>query len=209
MKLFLTSKTISYSQGHDFIELVGKDNPRDIKIALIENAVDTYAEDRKAWVYDNRTDIQAHGFQIDLVDLNDYRSGEPGLLQRLEDCDAIWLGGGNTYYLRWILRESGADRLIQGLAARGKVIGGGSAGAIVAGPTLKHFELADDPADAPEIIYKGLGLIDTVVVPHWANEKYGEVMQTAEMNLQKEGFETIHITDDQALVIDGESERII
>jgi len=191
------------------MQLVGKDKPQDIKIALIENAADTYTEDRKAWVYDNRADIQSHGFQVDLVDLADYQLGEAGLLSRLEAYDVIWLSGGNTYYLRWILHETGADSMIQDLARQGKVVGGASAGAIVVGPTLKHFELADDPADAPEVTYDGLCLTDAVIIPHWGNEKYGEIMADAEKNLQSDGFETVHITDDQALAIDGSAQRVI
>lgn len=207
MKLFLTSQTISKSQGQHFMKLVGTDKPSDIKIALIENAADTYADADKVWLYESRADIQAHGFQLDIVDLEDYRFGKKGLLQRLEKSDAIWMSGGNTYYLRWILRETRAGTIIQKLAKQGKVIGGSSAGAIVVGATLKHFELADDPADAPEVIYDGLNLTDTVVIPHWGNEKYGVVMKDAEQQLQNDGYKTVHITDEQAFMINDDQQK--
>lgn len=208
MKLFLSSMAISYSQGKAFLDLVGKEKVTDVSIALIENAADVYEEGKKDWVYESRDSISAHGFKVDLVDLEDYRQGDKGLLQRLEQADAIWLGGGNTYYLRWILKETRADSIITGLVKRGKVYGGGSAGAIVAGPTLKYFEPADDPDKAPEQITDGLGLSETVVVPHWGNEKYGQIMEDINKKLIYAGFKTITISDEQALIIDGDNQRV-
>lgn len=204
MKLFLTSKTISPTQAQPFKDLVGK---QEITIALIENAADV--EHEKDWLYDNRRAFAAQGFQIDLVDLNEYRQKRKELQARLARADVIWLGGGNTYYLRWILRHTGADTVITDLVHRGKIYGGASAGAIVAGPTLRSFEAADDPADAPEVIMEGLNLTETVTLPHWGNAKYGSVMQTAEKNLHDAGYKTVRITDDEALVIDGDRLQLI
>lgn len=179
----------------------------DIRLALIENAADVEAGN-KEWMYQNRLAIMSHGFQVDFVDLNEYRHGV-GLRQRLAGCDAIWIGGGNTFYLRWILRETEADEMIKDLVGRGKVYGGGSAGAVVAGPTLMHFEVADSPDEAPEVIRRGLELTDVVVVPHWAREDYGPIMKSVERSLKQDGYRTVHVTDDQAVVIDGTSFKIL
>jgi dipeptidase E len=209
MKLFLSSMAISSDQGSAFLRLTGKDNAQDVKIALIENAGDVEAVDA-AWKHRNRDAIQALGYQIDLVDLREYLDGKKQVSPQLEKADAIWLGGGNTYYLRWILHETKADIAIQHLVQSGKVYGGGSAGAIVAGPTLKYFEKADDPQKAPEHLIEGLGLIDTVVIPHWQNEKYGQTMRDdVHVNLEAEGYKTVCITDEQALVIDGDKQFIV
>lgn len=189
------------------MDLVGKNKPEDVRIALIENAADVYEEGNKGWVYESRNSIAAHGFQVDVVDLEEYRLGKQGLLRRLEDADVVWLGGGNTYYLRWILKETRADSIIAELVKRGKVYGGGSAGAIVAGPTIQFFEPADDPSNAPEIILDGLNLTQVVVVPHWANDKYGHVMGPIEQRLKDAGYATLHITDEEALVIDGSNQK--
>lgn len=191
------------------MDLVGKNKPEDVRIALIENAADVYEEGNKGWVYESRNAIAAHGFQVDVVDLEEYRLGKQGLLHRLEDADVVWLGGGNTYYLRWILKETRADSIIAELVKRGKMYGGGSAGAIVAGPTIQFFEPADDPSSAPEIILDGLNLTQIVVVPHWANDKYGHVMGPIEQRLKDAGYATLHITDEEALVIDGSNQKVI
>ncbi len=56
---------------------------------------------------------------------------------------AIFIGGGNTYHLLDQLRSSGFDHSLQVFAARGGVIYGGSAGAIVLGrdiSTCAHLD---------------------------------------------------------------------
>jgi hypothetical protein len=50
MKLYLTSLAISDHQAPYLAKLVGKE-PKDMKLALIENAADTYDEDHRQWVY--------------------------------------------------------------------------------------------------------------------------------------------------------------
>ncbi len=209
MKLFLSSLAITYDQSPAFTKLVGKP-ANEINIALIENAADCETGD-KAWVAENRAAMQALGFQIKPIDLEDFRDGggESSLLEALSFCDVIWLGGGNTYYLRWILSETKADAVIQELVRGGKVYGGGSAGAIVAGPTLKHFEIADDPKAAPEPIYEGLSLTNTVVVPHSQNKKFGPIVVEIADKLEYDGFSVQLITDQQAFVMDGNIHSVI
>lgn len=199
MKLFLSSMAISAEQADAFNELFSQ-KPGDIKLALIENASDTYDRSSANWVNENLIAIQTRGYQVEIVDLREYLNESSSLKAKLEEKDAIWLGGGNTYYLRWILKATGADKIITELVQAGTVYGGGSAGAIVAGPTLKHFEGTDDPSDSPEVILDGLHLTETVVIPHAGNEKYGDIMAQVESLLKAEQFSVTPITDEQAWV---------
>lgn len=178
-------------------------------LALIENAADTYAEGSRAWVDSNRAAIQSHGFDVELVDIRQYKGTLPELKKKLVTKDVIWLGGGNTYYLRWLLKDIGLDKLLADLAGQGIVYGGGSAGAIVAGPTLKYFETADNPKDAPELILDGLHFTDSVVVPHMDNAKFAAVIHDINVKLKADGFRTVPLRDAQALVIDGENQKVV
>ncbi len=191
------------------MELLDKPVPHDNKIALIENAA--YGEPgEKLWLYENRAAIQAHGFDVELVDLEDYKNMTSRLEEKLLEKDVVWLGGGNTYYLRWVLKETGADEIIKKLVSGDRfVFGGGSAGAVVAGPTIEFFETADDPKSAPELILSGLSLTDIVVVPHYGNEQYGHVMKDIENKLNAAGYKSQAVTDEQALVINGPVQKII
>lgn len=198
---------ISHDQAPAFVKLVGKE-PKNIKLALIENAADAEHGD-KPWLYSNREAIRSLGFQITPVNLQRYLESNEGLLAILEQQDVIWIGGGNVYYLRWILKQTKADVLIKELVKSGIVYGGGSAGAVVAGPTVKGFESADDPRNAPEIIDDGLMLTDVVIVPHSVSEEDGSVMAAIQNQLVSLGHNTVAITDDQALVIDGQESWIV
>jgi len=192
---------ISPHQAPIFNKLVGKE-PEQIKLALIENAADVYGDVPADFQLANREAIIRCGYEVELVDLRDFAGDQKSLTSQLNSKDAIFIGGGNTFYLRWILSNTGADEVITKLVRQGMVYGGGSAGAIVAGPTLKYFEDADDPADAPEVILEGLGLCETVVVPHIGNAYYGKAMDKINASLIADGYETAPIDDDVEFVVD-------
>lgn len=207
MKLFLSSQAISKEQAPHFIKLVGK-VANAIKLAVIENAADV-EEGSKDWLIRNRQMIESHGFDVEYVDLRKYVQDLEALHTKLADKDVLWFGGGNTFYLRWLLRNTGIENIIKDLVRNGTVYGGGSAGAIVAGPTLHHFEAADDPKVSPGVIYEGLGLTDKVAVPHADNAKYAQVIRTINDSLKADGYKTVLLKDTEALLVDGRDEKVV
>jgi dipeptidase E len=207
MKLFLSSQAITKKQAPHLIKLVGK-QAKGIHLAVIENAADV-ENSPKDWLFRNRKMFEDHGFNVEYVDLKQYAK-DVGLLERkLVTKDVIWFGGGNTYYLRWLIHDLGIENLIKNLAENGKVYGGGSAGSIVAGPTLKHFETADDINEAPEVLLGGLNMTNKVVLPHMDNAKYAPIMKDLNDKLRADGYQTVPLTDAQALVINGSEEKVI
>ena len=160
-------------------------------------------------MYENRATFSDAGYDVELIDLRQYGEDLEDLRSKLASKDAVWLNGGNTFYLRWILQHSGADHVIAELVTAGLVYGGGSAGALVAGPTLKHIEEADEPSDAPELIWDGLHITETVVMPHMRNAEYGAILGRAAKALELEGYEVIGITDDQAVIIEDDKSRVV
>lgn len=207
MKLFLSSQAISKEQAPHLIELVGK-SAKDIRLAVIENAADVESGPRP-WLIRNRKMIESHGFDVEYVDLKQYAKDIDSLQRKLTDKDVVWFGGGNTYYIRWLIHDMGIENILRDFAESGKVYGGGSAGSIIAGPTLKYFETADDINEAPEVLFDGLSLTDKVVLPHMDNAKYAPIMRGIEYRLQADGYRTISLTDVQALVINGSTEEIV
>lgn len=207
MKLFLASLAINDQQAVELAKLVGKDQ-KDIKLALIENAADV-ENGPKEWVAQNREMIQSHAFTVEIIDLKQYQDDHDGLKAKLANADVIWCGGGNTYYLRWILKVTGADTIISEHLKQDKVYGGGSAGAIVAGPTLKHFDAADDTDAVPELIMDGLHFIDSVIVPHMDNPKFTSIIHGINDKLKADGFTTVPLGDAQALVVNGDEQRVV
>lgn len=207
MKLFLSSLGISGALAPYFSALVGK-NLDSTSIALIENAADPYPEENRTWMKERSEEFVQLGISVKHLDLRDFIGRKDALYDALHLYDVIWIGGGNTFYLRWILRESGLDTLLPKLLVEGKVYGGGSAGAIVVGPTLRFFDAVDDPALAPELIKEGLGLHENIIVPHWGDEKYATQLEQIRGQYKALGYPVYCVTDREALVISGEEVRL-
>ncbi len=74
------------------------------------------------------------------TDLSEHQASE------LDEFDAVYLGGGNTFALLAQLQESGFERYLKAYAQRGKAVYGGSAGAVVFGRdirTVNHLDRND------------------------------------------------------------------
>ena len=201
MKLFLTSVSIAKKNQVAFWKLVGKQKDK-ISVALIENGSDTYPENNREWVKKAESMIRDSAARITKFDLRTYEN--PLLLkQDLTGYDVIWVGGGNVFYLRWLAKKSGFDKVIVELCKEGVIYGGDSAGAILAGPTIDHFQPADTPENAPLIVLEGLNLTQIVVVPHYDHTKYAPIMIGIENALRRDGYGTVHLNDDEAISISG------
>lgn len=205
MKLFLSSGDIPNNLRDVFLNLVGK-QATDVKFALIENAADPYADETKGWMFETRKSFESLGMQMTLVDLRLYKDDPENLYTVLKNVDVVWIGGGNTYYMRWLMKVSGFDTIINKLLAKGIVYGGGSAGAILPCPVLDKFDIVDDQNAAPEVIKQGLGLIDFIIVPHWGDPEYQERLQEIKDYYDHEtSYQVATITDSQAIIVDNQN----
>lgn len=206
MKLLLSSFGPSPEHDAALVDLVGKPLP-EIRVAYIENAHDVY--DDAASLVEGRETLKRMGYAFELVDLRDWRTDRIGLSALLERFNAFLLTGGNPYYLRSLMRITGADQIITDLVRGGTIYAGASAAAVVAGPTLRHFDELDDPAEAEELIWDGLGLTQIVVAPHVDNAEFGEGCRKSGDLCERDGHTVQRVTDAQALVIDGDLQRIV
>jgi dipeptidase E len=206
MKLLLSSFTTSAEQDAALARLVGKE-VHDMKVGYIENAYDVYNDEPS--LIEGRETLKIKGYDFELIDLRDWRSDREGLRQKLASKDVFLLAGGNPYYLRWLMKVTGADEIIVELVQQGKVYSGASAAAVVAGPTLEFFDELDDPNEADEVIMDGLHLTEIVVVPHVDNAGFGEGCRKAGEALKAAGYTTQWLTDSQALIIDGDKQRVL
>jgi dipeptidase E len=206
MKVLLSS--FSPSPAHDaaLVDLVGR--PLDqIRVGYIENAHDIY--DDPASLEEGREGLRRDGYTFELVDLRDWRADPVGLRALLERFDAFLLAGGNPYYLRSLMQVTGADDIIIDGVRNGVVYAGASAAAVVAGPTLRHFDELDDPAEAETPIWEGLGLTQIVIAPHVDNPDFGEGCRKAGDLCESEGYTVVRVKDTQAFVIDGDDQRMV
>ncbi|MDA1061178.1 MAG: Type 1 glutamine amidotransferase-like domain-containing protein, partial [bacterium] len=143
-KFFLTS--ITENVLDKLPTLIGK-KPEDTKIAFIPTAADPYED--KSFMETDRAKWLEFKYDFKEVDLKGKDEGQ--LRSALEDCDIVYFSGGNVFYLLQEANKCGLKNVLQELLNQGKIYGGGSAGAAIAGPTLEPLQTIDDPTKAPEL----------------------------------------------------------
>ena len=202
MKLFLASHGLTVSLRNHYVSLFDKPI-EECTLAFINNAKDIYPV-VKGHISQTRLDLESTGIRIEDVDLREQNT--ESLKELLPKYDAIWLGGGNVFYLRYMLWKSGFDMVIGNELQRGMVFGGSSAGAIVAGPSLQYFEEVDVHNEAPEVIVEGLGLTHTILLPHWGNPEYQSGLEYVENHYRTSHFKTLRLHDGEVFIMNHDSE---
>lgn len=200
MKLYLSSYRLPNVDG--FTELVGKEASQ-TSIGLVLNAQDYKSkDDREAKKAELVSYFSARGFSVGEIDLRRYDKTST-VQQEMKQHDVVWFNGGNIYCLRHVIAESPmTTSALKDVLRSGVVYAGDSAGAILAGPTLKYFDAADDPSVAPETMEEGLGLVDFVVIPHCDSEKYGKTVSRVKERLDRSGYTTKPLTDDEYVIVE-------
>lgn len=213
MRLFLSSyRAGSYPER--MTELFGKGS----EVGIITNAKDYKTpEERQQSVSKVLSFISSLALKPAEIDLRDYFDVATGLEKRIRKYQSVWMAGGNVFLLRRALKYSGLDKFLYDRASRNEIIlGGESAGAIIMGPTLRYSEV-DTDEDSPnyipegydrEVIWEGLGLISYVPVPHFQTLGYIGIDDYIK-NLDKENIPYRTMTDDQAIVINGDKEEFL
>lgn len=201
MKLFLSSVRIPNQDEQK--KLFGKKD--DISVVIVPNAWDPYSEGRRnTEIAATISEFESLGYITSVLDL--VKSTEEQRKEALESNDFLWVTGGNSFYLNYCVKKVGFDVLVKDALNRKSplVYGGTSAGAVLATPTLHGVEFADDPNDAPEVIWDGLHLVDFAIVPHWGMEKYQSVLDKMQLTEAQHVRDVITLTNDQAItLIDG------
>ncbi|WP_227984101.1 Type 1 glutamine amidotransferase-like domain-containing protein [Nocardia spumae] len=212
MRLFLSS--YRFGAHYDrFAELVGGPG----RIAVVPNACDAWPRAWSGAVTSDLTPLRRAGFRPEVLDLRDYL-GRPAELERaIRAFDALWVRGGNTFVLRAQCARSGADGVLRTILADDAVAYAGySAGACLLTPDLHGLEEADDPAEVPAACgiaarWDGLGVVDRAIVPHIdspGTDPDGHGNRLA-ARLRATGIAHWALTDDDAVVVDGERTRVL
>lgn len=191
-KLLLTSAGFENPRiGEKFLELVHK-SPSEIKVIFIPTASRT--EEELKYVTMAREEIIRIGVKkehIKTLDLDHKIT-----YKEVKDYDAIYVCGGNTFYLLQKVRETGFDAVINQFVEDGKLYVGVSAGSIIACPLIE-IALPFDENDAGITDFTGLNLVHIVITPHYTHkekkiiDEYGKKIQ----------YTIVPLTDNQALLI--------
>jgi dipeptidase E len=211
MRLFLSS----FRMSDRFDRLLQMAGPG-ARCAVISNAVDFIPPDaRRAYlqrIFDPVAHFRDHGVEAYDLDLRDYFWNPAGLEAALADVQLVWAVGGNSFLLRRAMRQSGFDQILaRRLCEDSLVYGGWSAGAVVAGSTLRGIELMDEPQVVmpgydPAPVWEGLGLVDYVIVPHFASDHpEADAAARTATHLAAQGARHRTLRDGEAIIVDGET----
>lgn len=203
MKALLLSYNLLPQHIAAFQSLIGKD--RADRVLFITAAAVPYGLDpRPEWLDETLNDINKIADAVDEVSLEDIDA----IPDDLSAYDAIFVSGGNSFYLAYRLQETDFGQTLRSYVEQGGVYVGSSAGVIILMSSIEAFAPADHPEEAPHVC-PGLGLIDFALIPHADHEKYGPIMETIAAELENTGAEVVKLNDDQALVIKDEQRRIV
>lgn len=202
-KIFLTSfacKTL------DLISELLPKEASSLKAAFIPTAADPY--DDKDFVNVDREKLVEMGFEVIDIDLKEIK-GEM-LEKKLVDIDLILVAGGNTFYLLDHVRKSGFDKILEKLIKKGVIYVGSSAGSILCCPTIEGAKRFDSTEDAPSLTdYSGLDLFNEIIIPHANKERYADRIKETKKEMEDKGFKVNVLTDNQAILIEDESWKIV
>ena len=171
MKLYLSS----YRLGN-YGELLAREVSGKKKIGVIFNALDASTDTAKLKESVQRefSDLKALGLDPHQIDLRDYFEENSALGDLLEQFNALWVVGGNSFVLRRAFSKSGLDQILlrKNNGDTEFLYGGYSAGVVVLTPSLKGIHLMDEPECIPpgyseEIIWTGLSIVPFSIVPHY------------------------------------------
>jgi len=181
-------------------------------VAYISDATRSFENDPEAAPFINveREMLRSHGLEIPELPIATTPLAEVERI--LDEVDGIYVAGGETFDLMWVLRSSGAAELITKKVRAGLPYIGTSAGAVIAGPDIEAVSLLDNPDIAPELPdFKGLGLCEQVIIPHAAGtipifpiEVFAETVR-----LYGQRFQLMLLRDGQALLIDEQGTHLI
>lgn len=150
------------------------------------------------FVDESRQRLTLLGLTLVEIDISSMSSAE--IKDALAKVDAIYVAGGNSFWLLQQMQKKGLVEYVAALIKSGLPYFGESAGAVLLSETIEPAKTIDEYEDAPKLKgYKGLGLIDFFILPHVDREKYFEVFkQFIDENI--DSLKIVKIRDDQAVL---------
>ena len=215
MRLYLSSYRFGSARDR-LLALV----PAGARVAVVSNALDLIPdESRRSYarnVHDPLAELAQMGLSPFDLDLRRWFGDAAGLERELAEVQMVWAVGGNAFLLRRAMAQSGLDAILRRRLAEDSIAyGGWSAGACVAGPTLRGVDLMDAPDEVaagydPAPIYVGLGLVDFVIVPHFASDHpEADAASVAAAWLADQGLAYRTLRDGEAIVRAGDEVELV
>lgn len=175
------------------------------KIVHIPTA--SIVEDGGNFANGERVELEMMGFEIDYIDIAEKSREE--IICAFDKAEAIYISGGNTFYLLQEIKRKNLVSEIQERVKNGMPYIGESAGSVVASPNIEYCYLLDDKALAPELTdYSALCLTDFYTLPHLYEPPFVEGT-IAVIKDYSDKINLVSINNHQAIIADENGYRIV
>lgn len=177
----------------------------DVKnIAFIMDAKKPRLERDQSYVFTDKLRFEAEGFKVKLVDLE--AAGKVETRETFSGVDAIYVKGGNSFYLLNAMRESGFSEIAEELVGKGILYIGESAGAYVACPTIEmaHWKHQDQDSLGLKDL-TGLSLVPFLITAHYK----GELEVALKPHIDASRYEVLRLRDNQLILVSGDKKQVI
>lgn len=201
-KLLLTSGGFSSQQIVDVFKNMVEKNLQELKVLYIPTACRPNSPPAIEFISMWKNVLVRLGIGQENISSYDFEFEMSA--EELSTYQAVYVGGGNTFYLLHKLKENGFDKKLAAAVENGLVYVGMSAGSIVAGPTIETAA-PFDPNDIGIKDFSGMNLTAHIVVPHYS-EKRKEIVKKFQEILP---YEIVAVKDTQALAVWGDKKEIV
>jgi dipeptidase E len=199
MKLLLTSGGLTNQSIVNSLKTLVQKPLSQANLAFIPTAANIKESD-KSWLIQDLVNCQKLNFkQIDIVNILGLEKSN--WITRLESADVILFGGGNTYYLAYILQKLHLKAILQKLL-KTRVYVGISAGSMVLAPhiNLSHSKKLYNESGVKLFKDKGLGFVNFQIRPHLNSPKFPNANFNTLKKLSQDIPDTIYAIDDNTAI---------
>ena len=172
-----------------------------VKKFLFITTASEIEEGDKTWLKKDRDSMSDLGYELEDYTLNGKTKFQ--VAEALHKVDGIIMAGGNTFYLLWKIQQSESAELMKKFVENGGIYIGSSAGSMVAGPDIYVTREKAELDPVPEIKdFKGLGITDLMIQPHWGSEYFKESYLNEIMkHSYVPGYKQILLSDSQYIIV--------
>lgn len=172
-------------------------NPKGIKVLFIPTAAQ--GEHEMPYVYKSEKELIDLGIlEANIVWANNLETTET------ENYDAMYVCGGNTFFLMNEIRKTSFDKKIIDFVRSGRVYVGVSAGSVIMCPDISISE----PFDLNDVELKdtsGLHITSKIITPHYQRKEKAIINEWEKVH----DYEVVRLNDGQAMEVSDILEAII
>lgn len=148
----------------------------------------------------DKEDLSRMSYNVVNIDIS--KESKKGIIENFNNIDAIFIAGGNSFYL---LQQLKIKDVLQELIdfANKKIYVGSSAGSCIACPSIDYVEKLDDKSQAPLLDnLNAINLVDFYILPHYkSKEKYTNLADDIEKEYNNYKF--VKLSNEQAIVVEN------